>query len=77
MDLWERVQHAGLVGDAKAERATREGRATFSGKEEDDAVARSFHKTVLLGKLWQAVRRATNWEGGECLLPDNQFTKIG
>ena len=30
--------------------------------EEDDAVARSFHKTVLLGKLCQAVRRATERE---------------
>ena len=47
MDLWERGQHAGLVGDAEAEWAAREGRAAFSGEEEDDAVARSFHETVL------------------------------
>ena len=77
MDLWERGQHAGLVGDAKAEGAAQEGRAAFSGKEEDDAVARSFHKTVLLGKLQQAVYRATDREGGGCLLPDDQCTKTG
>ena len=63
MDLWERGQHAGLVGVAEVEGAAREGRAAFSGKEEDDTVARSFHKTVLLGKVRQAVRWATNQEG--------------
>ena len=65
MELWERGQHAGLVGDAEAEGATREGRAAFGGKEEDDTMARGFHETVLLGKLRHAVRRATDWEGGE------------
>ena len=33
MELWGRGQHAGLVGDAEAEGAAREGRAAFSGKE--------------------------------------------
>ena len=56
MDLWERGQHAGLVGDAEAEGASREGRAAFSGKEEDDAMARSLHETVLSVNLRQAVR---------------------
>ena len=46
MDLWERRQHDGLVGDAKAEGDDCEGRAAFSGKEDDDAVDRSFHETV-------------------------------
>ena len=77
MDLWERGQHAGLVGDAEAEGAAREGRADFSGKEEDDAVARSFHETVLSGKLRQAVRRATDREGRGCLLLGGKFTKTG
>ena len=77
MDLWERGQHAGLVGDAEAEEAAREGRSAFSSEEEDDVVARSFHETVLLGKLRQAVRRATNREGGGCLLSDEQCTKTG
>ena len=77
IDLWERGQHAGLVGYAEAKRAAREGRAAFSGKEEDDAVARSFHETVLLGKLRQAVRRATDREGGGCLLPGDKCTKTG
>ena len=77
MDLWDRGQHAGLVGDAKAEGADREGRAAFSGEEEEDAVARNFHETVLLGKLRQAVRRATDREGGGCLLPEDLCTKTG
>ena len=77
MDLWERGQHAGLVGDAEAEGTAREGRAAFSVKEEDDAVAQSFHETVLSGKLRKAVRRGTDQEGGGCLLPDNQCTKNG
>ena len=77
MDLWERGLHAGLVGDAEAEGAAREGRAASGGKEEDDAVAQSFHEKVLSGKLRQAFRRATNKEGGVCLLSDDQCTKNG
>ena len=50
MDLWERGQHAGLVGDAEPEGAAREGRATFSGKEEDDAMARRFYETALMAR---------------------------
>ena len=75
MDLWERSQHAGLVGDAEAEGTALEGRSVSGGKEEDDAMAQSSHKTVLLGKLWQAIRWTTNREGGGCLLPDDQCTK--
>ena len=59
MDLWERGQHVGLVGDAAAEGAAREVRAASGGKYEDD----SYHDTVLSGKLRQAVRRATDREG--------------
>ena len=33
MDLWERGQHAEVVGDAKAEGAAVEGRAASCGKE--------------------------------------------
>ena len=77
MDLWERVKHAGLAGDAEAEGAAREGRAASGGEEDDDTVAHSYHDTVLSGKLWQAVRWATDREGGGCLLPDNQCTKTG
>ena len=73
----ERVHHAGLVGDADVEEAALEGSAAFIGKEEDDAVAQSFHETVFSGKLRQAVCRATNREGGGCLLPDDQCTKTG
>ena len=77
MDLWERRQHAGLVGDTDAEGASREGRAALSGEEEEDAVAQSFHETVLSGKLRQAVRRVIDREGGGCLLPEEKCTKTG
>ena len=77
MDLWERGHHTGLVGDAEAEGAARKGRSAFSGEEEEDAVARRIHKTVLSGKLRQAVPQATNHEGGGCLLPEDQCTKTG
>ena len=33
-------------------------------------MARGFHETVLSGNLLQAVRRATDWEGGGCLPED-------
>ena len=69
MDLWDRGQHVDLVGDDEAEAANREVRAAFSGEEEDEAVARSYHDTVFSGKLWKAVHRATNREGGRVSLP--------
>ena len=65
------------MGDAEAEGAARKGTAAFSGEEEHNAVLRSFHETVLSGKLRQAVCWATDWEGGGCLLPDDQCTKTG
>ena len=77
MDLWERGQHAGLVGDAKVEGAAQEGRAASGGEEEDEAAARSYHDTVLSGKLRQAVRQATEREVGVCILLDDQCTKTG
>ena len=63
--------------DAEAEGASRKGRSAFSGEEKDNVVARSFHETVLSGKLRQAVPRATDREGGGCLLPEEKFTKTG
>ena len=45
------------------EGAAREGRSAFSSKEENDTMACSFHKTVLLGKVRQAIRWATDREG--------------
>ena len=77
IDLCERGLHAGLVVDAEAEGSSREGRATIGGEEEDEAVARSFHETVLSGKLRQAVRQETKRKGGGCLLPDDQCTNTG
>ena len=52
----------GLVGDVEAEGASREGRAASGGDEEDEAVARSYHDTVLSGKLWQSECWATERE---------------
>ena len=40
-------------------------------------MARSYHNTVLSGKLRQDVRWATNRYGGGCLPPDDQCTKTG
>ena len=64
MDLWERGLHAGLVGYAKAEGAARKVRAASVGEEEEEAVAWSYHDTVLSGKLRQTVRRATDRQRG-------------
>ena len=72
MDLWERGLHADMVGDAEAEGATQEGRDASRGKEEDKALARRYHNTVLSGKIWQDIRQATDREGEGCLLPDDQ-----
>ena len=71
MDLWDRGLHAVLVRGADAEGATREGRAASGEEEEDEAVDRSYHETVLSGKLRQAVCWATDREGEGCLLPDD------
>ena len=75
MDICERGQHVGLVGDVEAEGADQEGRAASSSEEEDDAVAWSFHVTVLSGKLRQAICLVTDREVGGCLLLDDQCTK--
>ena len=54
-----------------------EGRAASGGEEEDEAVDRIYHDTLLSGTLRQAVRWATNREGAVCRLPDDQCTKTG
>ena len=77
MDLWERGLHAGLVGNVKAEGTAQEGKAAFGGEEEDKAMARIYHDTVLSGKLRHSVRRATNSEEGGCVLLDDQCMKTG
>ena len=67
----------GPGGGLQGGRVHQEGRATSSGKEEDEAVAQSYHDIVLSGKLQQAVCLATNREGGGCILPEYQCTKTG
>ena len=67
----------GLVGDADAEGAAKEGRAARGGEEEDEAATRSYHDTILSGEISQAVRRATRREGGGCLFLNDQYTNTG
>ena len=52
MDIRERDLHASMMGEAKAEGATHEGRATSGCEEKVEAVARRYHATVLSDKLW-------------------------
>ena len=77
MDLWERGLHIGLVGDAEVEGNVRDIRADGGGEDEDESIAWKFHRSVLSGKLRQAVCRATVGEGGRCLLPEKLCTKAG
>ena len=61
--------------DAEAEGAARDYRAASGGEEEEEAVVRSYHDTVLSDKLQKVVRWAINMEGGGCILPDDKCTK--
>ena len=47
-----------------AEDRYQEIRVKRSVEEEENCLERSFHRTVLLGKLRQVVRQYTNREGG-------------
>ena len=71
----ERRLNTCLLGDADAEGASREDRATSGGEDEDEAISRSYHENLLYGNLRQAFHQATSREGGGCLLPDDQRTK--
>ena len=64
MDLWDRGLHTGLVGYAEAEGAAREGRDSNFGEYKDEALYWTYHDTVFSGKIRQAVRWATDREGG-------------
>ena len=64
LDLWERCIHTGLVGDALEEGRATEDNIYQHKEEEEDILARSFHITLLLENLWQAICRATNRKGG-------------
>ena len=48
------------MGDSEEEGATRESRAASGVEEDEEVIARSYHDTVLSGKLSQAVHRAIN-----------------
>ena len=58
MDLLARGVHVGLVGDVNVEGLAREGRDAM--EEEEDGIARAYHRTTMSGKLRQAVCWATN-----------------
>ena len=75
MDIWERGFHTVLVGGVEAEGASKEGKATIGGEEEDKAIARSYHDILISCKLSQVVGWATNREVVGCLLPDDQCNK--
>ena len=66
-----------MVGDDNAEGFAREGRSTSGEEDEYEAVIRSYHDTVLSGKLRQSIHLATDRNGGGCLFPDDQCTKTG
>ena len=51
------------MGGADAEGADREGRSARE-EEEEEGMDRYFHITVMLSKIRQAIRWATNMEGG-------------
>ena len=60
MEIWERGLHTGLVGNAEAEGAAREGKAASGGEEKYETLARSYPDTIFSGKLRQPVLRETN-----------------
>ena len=51
MDLWERGVRAGLVRDVLVQVRDRESQVDICVEEEEDFLARSFHGTLLSGKL--------------------------
>eukprot|EP00957_Ditylum_brightwellii_P110006 8391010-Ditylum_brightwellii.AAC.1 len=63
MDLWKAENFDGLVDDTIAEGRALEGRQR-NGEEALERRACQFNGTVLAGKLRQAVRRASDREGG-------------
>ena len=77
MELWRGVLHTVLVGYVEAWGAYRELRESKGGEEEYESISQNYHSAVLLGKLRQTIRQATDREGGGCLLPDDQCTKTG
>ena len=74
-DSLVQVQPVIVMREVLSIRGRPQFRAVFSGKEEDDTVALSFHETVLSGNIWKAICRATDREGGGCLLPEEKCTK--
>ena len=77
LDLWKRGVYAVLVGSALAECRDREGRVKRCEEEEEDRLVRRFYRILMAGKLRQAVRQATDREGGGCILPGDVCTNNG
>ena len=55
LDLWERIIHAGLVGDALAEGRDQDSRVEKCIEDEEDRLVCSFYSTWLSGNLWQVL----------------------
>ena len=74
LDLWERGIHAGLVEYALKKGRVRVGCVKKREDNEKDCLACSFLSTLLLRKLRQAVRWATDHAGG--FFSQGMFAKI-
>ena len=57
--------HACLVGCTLAEGRAQEGRVKIPLEEEEECLERSFHSTLLLGKLSQTIYQSSNRKGRE------------
>eukprot|EP00957_Ditylum_brightwellii_P045845 3478240-Ditylum_brightwellii.AAC.1 len=76
MDLWKGGTIEGLVDNTVALSRLMEGRQG-QGEDDDKRQARQYNGMVLVGKLHQAVQRATARQGGGVLYPTDQCTKSG
>ena len=72
LDLWEQGHYKALVDDTECEVLSYNPSPCVPS---DDSKARSFHNTVLSGRLRSAVRKLTGRSGGGVCQPDDLCTK--